>query len=187
MTSGIPPDREGFRGFFEAHRDVLYRLLTRLSRDAHHAEDLLQETFIIVWKKRDQFRGEGSLEGWLRRIAYRTYLNARPRLVRSGNETGLEVDPAAASVAPDTRAAERIDAADALEAVRRAVDALPEGWREPFVLFRYEGMTCAEVAETLDLTPKAVELRLARALRAVADRVRLHESPPSRREPARGA
>ncbi|MBP7276243.1 MAG: hypothetical protein KBA51_08585 [Kiritimatiellae bacterium] len=49
---------------------------------------------------------------------------------------------------------------------------LPSGWREPFVLFRYEGLTCAQVAEMMGLSPKAVELRLARALRAVAERVR---------------
>jgi len=58
--------------------------------------------------------------------------------------------------------------------VRRAVDALPEGWREPFVLFRYEGLTCAEIAEAMDLSPKAVELRLARAMKEVVSRVAPH-------------
>jgi RNA polymerase sigma factor (sigma-70 family) len=168
---GIPPDREGFRGFFEAHRDALYRLLCRLARDPHHAEDLLQETFVIVWRKRDQFRGDGSLEGWLKKIAYRTYLNARVRLERARAETGLDAEPSAPTVAPDDSAAGRIDRAAALVAVRRAVDGLPEGWREPFVLFRYEGMTCTQVAEMLDVTPKAIELRLARALRAVAEQL----------------
>jgi RNA polymerase sigma-70 factor (ECF subfamily) len=171
-TPGIPPDREGFRGLFEFHKDAVYRLLCRLSRDPHQAEDLLQETFVIVWRKRDQFRGDGSLEGWMRRIAYRTYLNARPRLERARAEAGLDVEPLARGVAPDDGAARRIDRDAALAAVRRAVDALPETWREPFVLFRYEGMTCAQVAEVLDLTPKAVELRLARALRSVAEQVR---------------
>src|SRR5262245_50452853 len=177
QTPGIPPDREGFRGLFEAHKDTVYRLLCRLSRDSHHAEDLLQETFVIVWRKRDQFRGDGSLQGWLRRIAYRTYLNARPRLERARVEAGLEVEPLARGLGPDD-AAQRLDRDAALATVRRAVDSLPEGWREPFVLFRYEGMSCAEVAEVLELTLKAVELRLARALRAVAEQVRAANEMP---------
>src|SRR5262245_66243433 len=110
-TPGIPPDREGFRGLFDAHKNAVYRLLCRLSRDSHTAEDLLQETFVIVWRKRDQFRGDGSLEGWLRRIAYRTYLNARPRLERARARAGLEAEPLARAGAPDegVRSEERRD------------------------------------------------------------------------------
>jgi RNA polymerase sigma-70 factor (ECF subfamily) len=172
LAPGIPADREGFRGLYESHRDAIHRLLARLARDAQHAEDLLQETFLTVWRKRDQFRGDGSLEGWMKTIAVRTYLNARPRLVRGVAETGLDADPAAPTPAPDDLVALRADRTALLAEVRAAVDARPDSWREPFVLFRYEGMTCAQVAQLLGLTPKAVELRLARALRAVADRVR---------------
>lgn len=163
-------DREGFRRLFEAHRVAVHRMLARLCRDADRADDLLQETFATLWRKRDQFRGEGSLEGYVRRIAYRTFLNARPRLERARRETGLPVEPAA----HDGDVGEvdgRLDRDAALGAVRRAVDALPDAWREPFVLFRYEGLSCREVADVLDLTPKAVELRLRRALEAVAARV----------------
>lgn len=184
--SPIPPDLEGFRRLFETHRDSMYRFLSRLSRDAQHAEDLLQETFTTLWRKRAQFRGEGSLEGYLRTIAYRTWLNARTRLDRSRAASSLDAEAASHSEAPEDRVPRQMDQAALLAEVRRAVDALPDGWREPFVLFRYEGLTCAETADVMGLSPKAVELRLARALRSVADHVRAHMGGATGRLPAVG-
>lgn len=167
----IPADREEYRAFYERHRDVVFRMLVRLVRDAHHAEDLCQETFIHVWRKRDQYRGDGSVEGWVRRIALRSYYNARPRLAKA-DVAQLASDPQGAEPDPLDGAIRRLDGGDELAAVRAAVDALPDGWREPFVLYRYEGMSCPEVAEALALTRKAVELRLGRALKAVASAIR---------------
>ncbi len=56
---------------FETHRAAVHRFLTRLARNAHDADELLQETFVLVWRKRAQFRGDGSVGGYLRQIAYR--------------------------------------------------------------------------------------------------------------------
>lgn len=153
------------------HRTSIHRLLARLARDGHTADDLLQETFLTVWRKRAQYRGEGSVEGWMKTIAVRTYLNARPRLVRALAETGLPMDPPARPGVASDDVGGRIDRNALLAQVRAAVDGLPSGWREPFVLFRCKGLTCAQVAEMMGLSPRP-ELRLARALRAVAERVR---------------
>jgi len=173
-TAPIPPDSEGFRRLFDSLAPAVHRFLVRLTRDAHAAEDLLQETFTTLWRKRAQFRGDGSVEGYLRQIAYRTWLNARVRLKRARTVAPLDVEPSSPSETAADGVARDLDRRDALAAVRRAVDALPEGWREPFVLFRYEGLTCAEIAEAMDLSPKAVELRLARAMKEVVSRVAPH-------------
>jgi RNA polymerase sigma factor (sigma-70 family) len=169
--SSIPVDRGGFLTLFEELKDPMYRFLYRLSRDAHDAEDLLQETFATLWRKRDQFRGEGSLAGYVRKIGYRTYLNARPKLLRRKAERTIDAEPSGRDAAPDEWVARADEREQRLKSVRGAVEALPESWREPFVLFRYEGLTCSEIAECLGVTPKAVELRLARALKAVSARV----------------
>ena len=76
----IETSRIEFREAFESHRDAVYRLLVRLARNPHDAEDLLQETYLTFWRKRAQYRGDGSLAGYLKRIAYRTFLNARSRI-----------------------------------------------------------------------------------------------------------
>jgi RNA polymerase sigma factor (sigma-70 family) len=168
-STAIPDDPEGFRRLYDAHGPAVYRLLYRLARNAHDAEDLVQDTFATAWRKRRQFRGEGSVEGYLRRIAYRTFLNARHRFARARASVPLEAGEHGGPEPTPAEACERAaDRGRLLCEVRRAVDGLPDSWREPFVLFRYEGLTCAEVAHTMGLTSKAVELRLARALHAVS-------------------
>jgi RNA polymerase sigma-70 factor (ECF subfamily) len=165
----ITDDRDAFGRLFEAHREVVFRFLYRLARNRHDAEDLLQETFARLWRKRDQFRGEGSIEGYLRRIAYRTYLNARDRIARSRTALPLEVEPPDQKQNPAEQAGRR-DLNDYLcGKIRGAVEELPDSWREPFVLYRYEGLRCREIAEVMNLTTKAVELRVAKALQKVAE------------------
>lgn len=164
----VSQNGDGFRVLFEMHRDTVFRLLYRLAGDRHDAEDLLQETFARLWRKRAQFRGDGSLEGYLRKIAYRVYLNARPRLQRGRATRPLDPETLDGGDGPAERAALREDVAR----VRRVVDELPDSWREPFVLYRYEGLRCREVAEVLGITAKAVEIRVTRALKQVSKRLK---------------
>jgi RNA polymerase sigma-70 factor (ECF subfamily) len=174
MADGVPPgDRDDFRGLFEAHREVVFRFLYRLAGNRHDAEDLTQDTFVRLWRKRDQFRGDGSLEGYVRRIAYRTFLNARPRLGRGARAQDVEdLEPVDRNGDPSESASRAELKRFLLAHIRRAVDELPPSWREPFVLFRYEGLRLKEIAETLGITPKAAEIRVARALERVAARLR---------------
>jgi len=176
----VPPEErarifdgsDGFREVFEENRQAIYRLLYRLARNPHDAEDLLQETFTRLWRKQSQYRG-GSLQAYLRKIAYRSYLNARPRLVRGRALTPLSADLPDPRNGPVGCIEQRDLEAFLLERVQVVVDGLPDAWREPFVLYRYEGLTCREVSEMTGLTLKAVELRVSKALKRIA--ARLHD------------
>ncbi len=165
-------DAADFRRLFEEHRNTVFRFLYRLAGDRHDAEDLVQDTFVRLWRKRDQFRGDGSMEGYLRRIAYRTFLNARARLSRPRVPNVEEHEPVDGNPDPSESASRSELKSFLLAHVRRAVDELPSSWREPFVLFRYEGLKLKEIAETLGITPKAAEIRVARALGRVATTLR---------------
>ena len=134
-----------FREVFESHRDPVYRMLWRLSGSSHDADDLLQETFVTFWRKRHQFRGEGSLAGYLKRIAYRTFLNSRDRLAAKNPPLSLSVLPEAEVPGPESELAERDSRDFLLGRVREALTAIPDGAREAFILFRFEGMTVAQV------------------------------------------
>jgi RNA polymerase sigma-70 factor (ECF subfamily) len=172
MSDGaLPVNGEDFQRLFEAHRDGVFRLLYRLAGNRHDAEDLTQDTFVRLWRKRAQFRGDGSVEGYLRRIAYRTFLNARPRLAK-GRGVAEDVEPVDTNSDPSENASRADLKRYLLANVRRAVDDLPPSWRDPFVLFRYEGLKLREIAETLGITPKAAEIRVARALERVVARLR---------------
>jgi RNA polymerase sigma-70 factor (ECF subfamily) len=160
-----------FRALFERQRDELFRFLLHLSRNASDADDLLQETFLALWRKRSQYDGRGTIEGWLRRTAFRTYLNSRTR-----NERRAGLAPRAhefAESAPADASVEHRESVDFLvRRVRRAIDELPEGSREAFLMFRWQGMSCAEIAKLTDTNVKTVETRVLRATRHLAERLR---------------
>jgi len=165
-------DRAEFRTVFEDQRQPLFRFLYRLTHNASDAEDLLQETFLAVWRKRDQFEGRGSVGGYLRSTAWRIYLNARER-----DERRAALAPKAA---PDAEMPDEADpvletsesAGFLLQRVRDELGRLPDGAREAFVLFRYEGLSCAEISALTGAPLKTVESRVARATRQLAERLR---------------
>jgi len=157
------------------HREPVFRFLWRLAGNPHDAEDLLQDTFVTFWRKRDQFRGDGRLLGYLRRIAWRTYLNSRSRI--SARRPPRPLDEAAESANgedPLTETEERDARAFFRAAVERELRRLPDGPREAFLLFRFEGMTVREVAETTESPPKTVESRIRRATELLAARLKRH-------------
>ena len=171
-----------FSAFFHAHRDATHRFLWRLTRNAADADDLLQETFLVVWRKRGQFAGRGSVEGWLRRTAFRLYLNqlAKSRR-RAAHDDARGAPVAVVAPAADAAVDERDAKAFLLARIEEAVDELPDEPRAAFVLFRFEGMTCAQIAEATDTPVKTVETRVKRATELLAAKVKQYrENWPGR-------
>ena len=166
-------DQPDFHVLFQTERDRTFRFLLRLTRNRADAEDLLQESFLAVWRKRAQFEGRGSLGGFLRRTAYRLYLNQRTKKER---RKALAPRSTVAAVAPpaDVKVEREESVKFLLERVREAVAELPDASREVFELFRFEGLSCAEIAEITGAPIKTVETRLRRATNALAQRLRPH-------------
>lgn len=163
-------DRPDFRALFQTERDRTFRFLLRLTRNRADAEDLLQESFLTVWRKRDRFEGRGSPGGFLRRTAYRLYLNQRTKKERRAALAPRNGAPAV--VPPADLRVQRQESVDfLLERVREALTGLPDSSRETFELFRFEGLSCAEIADLTDTPVKTVETRLRRATRALAERL----------------
>jgi RNA polymerase sigma-70 factor (ECF subfamily) len=168
-------DRSQFRAAYETHREPVFRLLWRLTGNPHDAEDLLQETFVTFWRKAHQFRGDGSLVGYLRRIAFRTYLNSRARISAQRPPLPLRETADPGSQGPIEELDEQDTRRFLLQRVREALDGLPDGAREAFVLFRFEGLSVAEVAETTSAPLKTVESRLRRATQLLSRKLRKYE------------
>lgn len=92
-------DRRAFEQLVRRHQGMVRAQLRRLLRgDEAAADDLAQETFVVAWRKLDQFRGEASFSTWLYRIAYTCFLRARRTFPphESGEEQALEQLPAPA-------------------------------------------------------------------------------------------
>jgi RNA polymerase sigma-70 factor, ECF subfamily len=139
------------------------------------AEEVLQETFISAFRALDRFEGRSQLGTWLYRIAYNAALmRLRKREIPTSsideplvNEDGEEMPRQLIdwTALPDEVALSR----ELREELRRAVAALPGTLRGVFVLRDIEGLSTAEVAETLGLTESNVKVRLHRARLALRE------------------
>lgn len=153
---------EGLFGvLMRRHNRSVYRMVRSVVRDETAAEDVMQDVYVSVFTHLEDLTGAGAFSTWLRKIAFNQALH-RVRRVRSApfSEVDLdELDAASPLPCPELEAG-RTELRNALE---RAIDALPEGFREVFVLRSVEGCSVAETASVLGVREDTVKTRLLRA------------------------
>jgi RNA polymerase sigma-70 factor (ECF subfamily) len=140
-------DVAAFTELVRRHERRVRAFLSRLAR-GEGADDLAQETFLVAWRMAAAFRGEGSYEGWLLRIAWRQFLSRR----RKRSEEPAEVEEGWHR--PDAEA--KID-------VDRALSRLPARERAAAVLCLGEGYSHGEAATILELPLGTLKSVVARA------------------------
>ncbi|MEZ4721726.1 MAG: sigma-70 family RNA polymerase sigma factor [Flavobacteriales bacterium] len=119
----------------------------RYAADRDQAQELLQEGFIKVFRKIDSFKGDGSFEGWVRKIMVNTSLEHFRREKAKAIEVGLEKESLMV-VSNEPTALSEMAAAD----IMRAVSQLPQGYKMVFNLFAIEGYSHEEIAIELDIS-----------------------------------
>ncbi|MEO8452531.1 MAG: sigma-70 family RNA polymerase sigma factor [Gemmatimonadota bacterium] len=149
IRAGDPAAQEALYRAFES---PVYNLARRICKTAEDAEDVLQETFLEVFRSIGQFRGDGSLWGWVRTIA------SSKALMRLRRNKYRDTDELVDDVAPMRREdmALRMD----LEA---ALERLSETSRAVVWLHDVEGYTHEEIAAMMDRTVSFSKSQLARA------------------------
>lgn len=152
-TDAAQPD-QGFNQLVETYNKDLLRYAYWLAGDRHTAEDLVQETLLRAWKSLHKLQNPKAIKGWLLTILRRE--NAR-RFER--------FQPKESSI-PTEELGDRHQAYDtSTEAfvLRRALDELPEDYREPLLLQVVEGYSQKEIALRLGISPAGAGTRLFRA------------------------
>ncbi len=155
-------DHAAFRLFFERHHDALLAFLRRRHVPDAVADDLVQHAFVKLWEGRARLDPLRSARAYLYRIAYTRALNHFRDTAR------LEGDPEAVARTAEPDAASLALVEDALAA---AIAALPEKRRAVFELCFVEGLTHAEAAAALGISPRTVEHQMAHALKALRARL----------------
>ncbi len=168
-------DMGAYEELVRRYQPRLVRLMSTIGPRQDMAEDLVQETFMRVYRARQRYEPGAKFSTWLFTIAGNVARNAArslgrrhevnevdaPRHGDSPSEPQLLAATALeASGLMPTRLAEGVERA---EIVRAAVSALSERQRMALMLSRFENMSYAEIAETMDLTTKAVKSLLSRA------------------------
>ena len=161
VTAVRSGDRDAFGLLVDRETAAVYRACLRILGRPHDAEDVTQESFVAAYRSIGQFRGEGSLRGWLLRIAtrqsYRRLAQRRP---------DAELDTIGAAHLSDTSAdpTRVVVAAERREDVRRAVNELTDPYREVVALRFFGEMSLAEVAEATGRPINTVKTHLRRGL-----------------------
>src|SRR5690606_13198996 len=142
----------------------MFAVCLRYARHRPEAEDLLQEGFVRVFDRLGDFRMEGSLEGWVRRIMVHTCIShLRKKSVRD------EVLGTAA--APEMAEAPAAMAALGQAELLALVQELPDGYRAVFNLFAIEGYDHAEIGRLMGIAEGTSRSQLAKARMALQNRL----------------
>jgi RNA polymerase sigma-70 factor (ECF subfamily) len=157
-------DETAFASLMQRWERPVKAVVARLVLNTREAEELAQETFVRLWQHRERYSAGRPLKPWILGIALNLARN-RLRWWKRRPTVALEEwteGPAASTDAAEAGSA-RLEQAERGAVVRDAIAALPAPLREAIVLFEYEQMSYAEVAEAVGATAKAVETRIARA------------------------
>jgi len=148
-------DLEALEALYRAFETPVYNLALRMLRSPEDAEDVLQETFLEVVRSIKQFRAEGHLWGWIRRIASsKALMRIRREQVRATEE--LHEEATAGRGGSGGVVPARID-------LERAFERLSETSRAVVWLHDVEGYTHEEIAEQMGKTVSFSKSQLARA------------------------
>jgi RNA polymerase sigma-70 factor, ECF subfamily len=144
-----------FVSLVERNARRMFRVAYSLLRNAHDAEDAVQEALLKLYRG-DAWRRIEDERAFLARTVWRVALD---RLPDAGREDVAELEIASLSESPE----ERVAGGDERELLRRMIDALPEELRRPLVLSAIEEMTSGEVAAVMGIPEGTVRTRVMRA------------------------
>lgn len=163
----LKDDRRMQEELYQRFSPRMYAVCLRYAGNAEEAQDVLQDGFIKVFKKMDSFRGEGSFEGWMRRVFVNTAIEhfRRKRYmmpVTEKEENTLE--------GKYTSVLDDLGAKD----IMALVQELSPGYRTVFNMYVVEGYTHREIADRLGISEGTSKSQLSRAKVILQDMVRTH-------------
>ena len=146
---------------FRTHYADLCRAVYRIIPDTNLVEDLAQEVFYELWKKRDKIVINTSIMAYLRRAARNKALN----FIRDKKIKFEEEEKIPDLTSSEINSIQQLEVAELQEKIDQAIDQLPERCRLVFTLSRFEEMTYQQIADELSISIKTVENQISKALK----------------------
>jgi RNA polymerase sigma-70 factor (ECF subfamily) len=168
-------DYDAFEELVEKYEGRIYRHLRKMVKDNHHAQDLLQETFLSAYKGLGGFTGASSFSTWLFRIATNAALmylrKQRPESVEYDDEIRSQTDGAFAAASQEfvNTPLDILLSSEGRRKIEEAIDDLPVLYRSVIVLRDVEGFSLEEVSKIMDSSVAAIKSRLHRARNSVRE------------------
>ena len=169
-------DPTAFNQLFEMYSDKIYRLAVGLLENEAEAEEVVQEAFMRLFERLDQFEGRSKLGTWLYRVAY-NLCQDRLRKRRPVSHLAMDVDDDETMPVPTifvdwSQVPERyLTEAEITRELDRAIATLPPRLKAVFLLRDIEGLSTKECAEMLEISESATKVRLHRARLLLRERL----------------
>lgn len=176
-------DRKAFEALVALHSRRVYNLALGYTGRHHDAEEIAQTVFVKVWKALPQFRGASAFSTWLYRLTLNACTDHYRRERKRRGDLSLD-DPDLSPIRDAAPSPEEIVIQREEEAIlRKALAELPEQHRVILILREMDGLDYQEIAQVLEIQVGTVKSRLARARRALREKLlaegNLLDAPPS--------
>ena len=153
----IMGDRKAQTLLYKKHSPKMFGICMRYAKNNTDAEDILQEGFIKVFRYLNDYRGDGSFEGWMRRIMITTSLNFYKKKNLLKND--IDLDRLKINLSSSPEAISNMTMDELLSLIQK----LPSGYRTVFNLNTIEGYTHQEISELLNISINTSKSQLSRA------------------------
>ena len=155
-----------FKGDVLPLKNELYRLALRITLNHAEAEDVVQETLIKVWNRREQWQQIESMEAFCLTICRNLALDKNKKMANQAEsleDSHYQAPDNSHSANPEEQAMQQ----DRIELIRRLIDSLPEKQRTIMLLRDKEGKTYKEIAKILDISEEQVKINIFRARQTI--------------------
>jgi len=153
--------RAAFEILFERHRGPLYNFLLRQGADDARVDDLFQQAFLKAFRAIPTFREESRFKTWLYTIAVNVLNDERRAAVRRGATTEIRESMRVVDTEPV--------GTDEIDRVKEALGQVAPNHRQLFTLVRFQGLSIAEAARAVGMTPAAAKVTLFRTTKRIGE------------------
>lgn len=159
-------DVSAFEALFKVNYSSLCLTAIRIINDKAIAEDIVQDVFLQIWKKRDVLKIEGSLKAYLHKSVINQSLNYHTKQKSSLLREQIHYHETNEAI---NTVEQKIFSRDTEIKINQIINSLPEGCRRIFILSRFEQMSYKQIAETLEISVKTVENQMSKALKILRE------------------
>ncbi len=152
-----------FESVFRSHFAMLSNIAYSVIKDEDAAKDVVQQVFVKLWQKKDVLEIKGSIKSYLHRAVINSSLNYIEKNKRFFYVDSMKEE---CDISQDSQQKEISDA-EIEQEIRKAINELPEKCNLVFSLSRFSGMSNKEIAEYLQISIKAVEKHIGKALKTL--------------------
>ena len=147
-------------------KNELYRLALRITLNPAEAEDIVQETMIKVWNRREQWDNIESIEAFCLTICRNTSLD-KMRKMENQNQSLSEGEHDAPDQSYSSNPEEQAMQQDRMQLIRQLINQLPEKQRSVMQLRDFEGKSYKEIAKVMGISEEQVKVNIFRARQTI--------------------